>query len=164
MAMQEWIQKYPRVAALLQGDDEALLYAVDGERREDDGRRGSTEAWLRLRPYILDGTQPIQVSYEDLGRWRTMTDPHVGNTWVISRTTGAGVQVSTVFLGIDHNWTGQGRPILFETMVFGGGEVWEDVQQRYRTWQEAQEGHAIICQLVRRWLDTGVSPGDASDV
>lgn len=28
--------------------------------------------------------------------------------------------VSTVFLGIDHNWSGQGPPVLWETMVFGG--------------------------------------------
>ena len=29
------------------------------------------------------------------------------------------VKVSTVFLGLDHNW-GQGPPVLWETMVFGG--------------------------------------------
>lgn len=29
------------------------------------------------------------------------------------------VTVSTVFLGLDHNWY-RGRPILFETMTFGG--------------------------------------------
>ena len=29
------------------------------------------------------------------------------------------VRVSTVFLGIDHNFLDDGPPILFETMVFG---------------------------------------------
>lgn len=28
------------------------------------------------------------------------------------------VLISTVFLGLDHNFTGQGPPLLFETMVF----------------------------------------------
>jgi hypothetical protein len=31
-----------------------------------------------------------------------------------------GVEVSTVFLGVDHNFFGVGGPILFETMIFGG--------------------------------------------
>lgn len=32
--------------------------------------------------------------------------------------------ISTVFLGIDHNFLGKGGPILFETMVFAkGGRV-----------------------------------------
>ena len=30
------------------------------------------------------------------------------------------VSVSTVFLGIDHNFVDEGPPILWETMVFGG--------------------------------------------
>jgi hypothetical protein len=29
------------------------------------------------------------------------------------------IEVSTVWLGIDHNW-GPGPPLIFETMVFGG--------------------------------------------
>ena len=28
--------------------------------------------------------------------------------------------ISSIFLGIDHNYTGIGDPILFETMIFGG--------------------------------------------
>jgi len=31
-----------------------------------------------------------------------------------------GQEVSSVFLGIDHRFHGQGDPILFETMIFGG--------------------------------------------
>lgn len=47
--------------------------------------------------------------------------------------------VSTVFLGLDHNHRG-GEPILFETMIFGGpldGEQW-----RYHTYDQAERGHA----------------------
>ena len=49
--------------------------------------------------------------------------------------------VSTVFLGLDHNW-GEGEPLVFETMFFPNelsGFV-EDCQ-RYSTWDEALEGH-----------------------
>jgi hypothetical protein len=50
-----------------------------------------------------------------------------------------GIRVSTVFLGLDHNFSGHGPPLLFETMVFddyGGGEM-----LRYATWNEAKAGH-----------------------
>jgi hypothetical protein len=56
------------------------------------------------------------------------------------------VVVSTVFLGLNHNYHG-GEPILFETMVFGGPH--DDYQRRYRTHQEAQQGHAEALRMVK---------------
>jgi hypothetical protein len=53
-------------------------------------------------------------------------------------------RVSTVFLGINHNYTG-GMPLLFETMVFAeGGDVDSNLdgeQERYITEAEAAAGH-----------------------
>lgn len=37
------------------------------------------------------------------------------------------VNVSTVFLAIDHAF-GDGPPVLYETMIFGGGDLFEDDQ------------------------------------
>jgi hypothetical protein len=51
------------------------------------------------------------------------------------------VAVSTVFLGINHNYTG-GAPVLFETMIFGG--PWDQYQWRYTLRTEAERGHAAI--------------------
>lgn len=48
------------------------------------------------------------------------------------------VMVSTVFLGIDHNFGG-GPPILFETMIFGG--PLDEAQYRYTTREIALIGH-----------------------
>jgi hypothetical protein len=50
-----------------------------------------------------------------------------------------GGKVSTVFLGLDHNHSGEGAPILFETMVFLPSGNEDCV--RYSTWEEAQRGH-----------------------
>src|SRR6516164_5670455 len=47
--------------------------------------------------------------------------------------------VSTVFLGLDHNILGVGKPVVFETMVFGG--VHAGAMNRYCTYQDAKEGH-----------------------
>jgi hypothetical protein len=38
---------------------------------------------------------------------------------IVSRESIGEVVVSTVFLGLNHRW-GEGSPILWETMVFGG--------------------------------------------
>lgn len=54
--------------------------------------------------------------------------------------------VSTVFLGLDHNFAG-GAPILFETMIFGGPN--DGFQERYFTRQEAIDGHDRAADLVR---------------
>jgi hypothetical protein len=55
----------------------------------------------------------------------------------------AGIQVSTVFLGLDHRFFGDGPPLVFETMVFGGPLNGE--QERYGSWAAAEAGH-------KRWV------------
>ena len=57
-----------------------------------------------------------------------------------------GVDVSTVFLGIDHSFGTGSPPILFETMVFGGKH--NELQERYSTIEQAREGHQRICDMV----------------
>lgn len=48
-------------------------------------------------------------------------------------------RVSTVFLGLDHNFFGNGDPIVFETMIFGG--PLDSEQWRYATYSDAERGH-----------------------
>lgn len=57
------------------------------------------------------------------------------------------VEVSTVFLGIDHNY-GDGPPILFETMTFRNGQGHD--QRRYCSREEAIEGHEEIVKELSR--------------
>lgn len=56
------------------------------------------------------------------------------------------VTVSTVFLGLDHRMFGEGPPILFETLVFGGPN--DGRMERYCTWEEAERGHKVMCGIV----------------
>lgn len=56
-----------------------------------------------------------------------------------------GVKISTIFLGIDHNF-GEGKPLLFETMIFGGKH--DQYQERYPNWNEALAGHKKAVELV----------------
>lgn len=57
--------------------------------------------------------------------------------------------VSTVVLGINHNWLENGDPILFETMVFDKiGKPLDEYTCRYSSSKDAMEGHKQICSLV----------------
>src|SRR5262245_1468544 len=44
------------------------------------------------------------------------------------------VHVSTIFLGIDHRFFGDGPPIVFETMIFAPEHVQEKVEGGDRFW------------------------------
>ncbi len=63
-------------------------------------------------------------------------------TKIIGRDEIGNFMVSTVFLGLDHNYAPNGPPILFETMIFEEGEGEE--HERYCTYQEAVDGHKTI--------------------
>lgn len=54
------------------------------------------------------------------------------------------ILVSTVWLGLDHQW-GDGPPLIFETMIFGGEH--DEEQWRYSTREEAEAGHKAACAL-----------------
>lgn len=65
----------------------------------------------------------------------------------VARLGGLGmVRVSTVFLGIDHNW-GRGPPVLWETMIFGGPH--DEFQERYSSHESAVAGHARAVRIAR---------------
>ena len=76
---------------------------------------------------------------------------------VIDQTTlPGGVWVSTVWLGLDHNFTDHGPPLIFETMVFPSQDnLLEEDCDRYTTEEQARDGHQ---RMVTKW--TGWTPGD----
>jgi hypothetical protein len=59
---------------------------------------------------------------------------------------GEKVEVSTIFTGIDYGFGALDKPLLWETMVFGGTH--HQYQQRYTSKEEAMEGHARITDIV----------------
>lgn len=69
---------------------------------------------------------------------------------IVKKTNVRGVEVSTVWLGIDHNWVAEGPPLIFETMTFGSeADEVGDIQWRYSTEAEALAGHAQAVRLVQ---------------
>lgn len=89
--------------------------------------------------YILQGHTPVPV--DDLMEWANSLGE---NNRRVALTEFPGGHVSTVFLGLDHSF-GSGAPLLFETMIFGG--PYDDYQERYSTWEEAETGHQMAVAL-----------------
>ena len=90
--------------------------------------------------YILEGTVPIPRDLLTWARWFETAERQVAETWVTPT-----LRVSTVFLGLDHQW-GAGPPLLFETMCFHDGDGQEC--ERYSTWAAAEQGHeALVARM-----------------
>lgn len=88
-----------------------------------EGERISMKEWFKLR---LEDPYYRRVAQTDVGDYA----------------------VSTVLLGTDHNLSGEGPPIIFETMIFDsdGHGVWLD---RYPNKVAALAGHDQAVSMVR---------------
>ena len=119
---------------------------------------------MRERKYwILDEQdEPKAVDFTTWANWMELT--HQQRVLAQTKLPGE-VLVSTVFLGLDHNFSSAGPPLLWETMIFGGPH--DQYQDRYHTREEALDGHAKalavakgklkrIKKLLARRGDTGM--------
>lgn len=57
------------------------------------------------------------------------------------------IKVSTVWLGLNHSRIGEGPPLIFETLIFGG--EYDQEMYRYTTEDQALAGHEIAVDLVK---------------
>lgn len=129
-------------------NDNIIPIIGDLNNRENLKRLGEMVDSLELDCYILDsGKKPRKVKMSEYMVW-TMTGPrtHVACDFV------GGVQISTIFLGIDHSFFRAlhpgAPPRLFETMMFGGEH--HGYQTRCSTWEEAEKMHADAVALIKR--------------
>lgn len=100
---------------------------------------------MDLKLYVLDEQNQV-VPAQDSSEWAhwfdNTTNRIVGYTDITSEA-----HVSTVFIGINHRFFGEGPPIVFETMIFGGpldGHQW-----RYSSWDDAETGHKAAVRKAR---------------
>lgn len=98
--------------------------------------------------YILDSHKPVLCdNLIEWAEWYETAERHIGKTNITPD-----ILISTVFLGSDYNYSGIGEPILFETMVFGG--KYDQEQERYRTWEEAEKGHERWVNKIKNEIQT----------
>lgn len=95
--------------------------------------------------YILKDKKPVKC--DDLLAWADAFE-HSDNQVAFDRI--GDVQISTVFLGVDHAYGQSGPPMLFETMVYGG-ELDKEVE-RCATWDEAEVLHKNMVERVKKTI------------
>lgn len=98
--------------------------------------------------YILDRNR-LAVPC-DLMTWARMIERRDGDRVIAQEYIGECYWVSTVFLGVNHNF-GEGDPLLFETMIFDldRSDVW---MERCGTWDEALDMHERAVAEAQRLL------------
>ncbi len=94
--------------------------------------------------YILKNKTPVLC--DSIETWAKAFDK---DTRIVDRTKIKDYYISTVFLGMEHGYDENKKPILFETMVFGGKFDDEEYQTRYCTYSEAEEGHKKAVNMVK---------------
>lgn len=93
--------------------------------------------------YILKGHIPIpEDDVLKWGKWFKTADR------TVKKTNMGSVVISTVFLGLNHNYSfGERPPLLFETMIFGGKH--DEDQDRCSTWEQAEKMHEAMVKKVK---------------
>jgi hypothetical protein len=92
--------------------------------------------------YFNKESEPI-----GLGDWMVLIEDR--DYAIVKKTTIGEVEISTVWLGIDHSFGLSPNILIFETMVFGGPCNQE--QDRYSTLEEALKGHEHYVAKVKRY-------------
>lgn len=111
---------------------------------------------LPFKLYVLDADNRV-VEVFDFATWGEYLEHGnrvVGWTQITSET-----DVSTVFIGIDHRIWGEGPPLLFETMIFGG--PLDQSQWRYASYDDAMTGHKAAVRKAREAIGQRVTEEEA---
>ena len=106
---------------------------------------------MGLGHYILDDDKRIvRVANDGINEpgfleWERVRDEKMRR---VAHDTVGGIDVSTIFLGMDHSF-GLGVPILFETMTFKGRNS-DHLQLRYCCYANAERGHQEVVELLKK--------------
>lgn len=93
--------------------------------------------------YILTADRtPIPATHEEFVLWEKDNSRVVAKSYLAD-----GVEVSTVFLGLNHSFFFGTPPLIFETMIFGG--QYRGYTTRCSTWLEALGQHKAAVLLVK---------------
>lgn len=119
--------------------------------KELEALRKQADELLNSRDYyyLLDENKnPYKCTLREWGEW--FQDSRGDDRRRVAEDEIDGKRISTVFLGMDHNLYGEGRPLIFETMVFdeNGHEMYTN---RYSLWEESLNGH----EKAKEWVKNG---------
>lgn len=92
--------------------------------------------------YTLDekGNPVAETDLMKWAKWFKTAERHVAQEQI------GDSRISTVFLGLDHNYSAGGAPVLWETMVFGGALD----REQDRCSGSREQAEAMHVQMVER--------------
>lgn len=136
-------------------DDEGEEWKIRDLRRDlapafrEFGKARIRYAVLRERE-VVEITSISGRAIDEVKQWAEMFE---SSERIVEQTMVNRYWISTVFLGLNHNWDDDGPPLWFETMVFeelSSGKTKSDrFCRRYTTWAEAEAGHAAMVEIIR---------------
>lgn len=98
--------------------------------------------------YVLnENNEPVQAETLVAAQWM---EANTARRTVAYDAMPDGSLLSTVFLCLDHGMGRSDGPVLYESMWFGGPH--DGHQRRYKTRQEALEGHASMLESYGEYL------------
>lgn len=100
--------------------------------------------------YKLDKHEAIPCSQHEWIAWigdRDNLKPPE-SAWRVGLDRIGKIEISTVFLGLDHSFGG--TPKIFETMTFENDNDHHNHCERYSTWNDADAGHKKICEKIKQ--------------
>jgi hypothetical protein len=105
----------------------------------------------RSTHYILVEGQPVPADFLTWMHWFAGHEEER----IVKKTEIGHFEISTVFLGLDHNFLPDGPPLIYETMVFDrsreGMEKFSELAcERYSTLELTRLGHEEHCDRVRK--------------
>jgi hypothetical protein len=101
-----------------------------------------TEQDRSLHYRLNDQGEPEPCTALEWALWFEKAERHVAEDWI------GPAYVSTVFLGLDHSFSGTDAPVLWESMIFWPGHSLDQEQRRYHSRALALAGHAELCARV----------------
>lgn len=101
---------------------------------------------MKSDKYVLNA-RGEPVPEPDLLTWASWFENSIDLRRVAKTCVSPRVEVSTVFLAIDHNFSLDGPPVLWETMIFGGKHNYE--MWRYISREDAIKGHHAAVLLAK---------------
>lgn len=103
--------------------------------------------------YKLIGRLPVPC--RDAVEWAIWFESAAGGGRIVKVDRVGPLRVSTVFLGLDHNFNLDPNqpPLLFETMIFDG--IDDAYETRCSTWDQAERMHEVALTEARERLERG---------
>ena len=95
--------------------------------------------------YVLDDDNRTPVRCDDIKVWGRWFGENREKK-IVKQDDVLGSRVSTVFLGLNHEWVFNLPPLLFETMIFGGEH--DLYCERCTTWDQAVIQHKRAVEML----------------